>query len=84
MPMPTQAADRAVRAARGLDGLDDVRHLGTERDGGRARVRFGTATGETLVHLTRIELPAMRLTCASSVDVAAATWRVDSIDLLAQ
>jgi hypothetical protein len=84
MPMPTQAADRAVRADRGLDGLDDVRHLGTERDGRRARVRLGTASGETFVHLTRIELPATRLTCASSVDEAAATWRVDSIDLLAQ
>jgi len=84
MPMPTQAADRAVRARWGLDGLDDVRHIGTDRDGGRARVRLGTASGEALVLLTRIDLPAMRLTCASSVDESAATWRVDSMDLLAQ
>ena len=84
MPMPSQAAERALRADRGLDRLDDVRHLGTERRGGRASVRLGTRSGEALVRLTRVELPPMRLTCASNADEAAATWRVDSIELSAQ
>jgi hypothetical protein len=84
MPMPSQAADRAVRAELGLEGLDDVRHLDTRRDGGRARVRLDTISGETMVHLTRIELPPMRLTCASTLDEVAASWRVDSIELLGQ
>lgn len=84
MPMPSQAAERALRSGWGLDGLDDVRHLGTERQGEHASVRLGTASGETLVRLIRIELPAMRLTCASSVEEAAASWRVDSIEPLAQ
>ena len=84
MPMPSQAADRAVRSELGLDGLGDVRHLGTERDGGRASVRLGTVLGEAAVLLTRIELHPMRLTCASTLDEAAASWRVDSIELLDQ
>ena len=84
MPMPSQAAERALRVDRGLDRLDDVRHLGTERRGGRASVRLGTRSGEALVRLTRVELPPMRLTCASNADEAAATWRVDSIELFAQ
>ena len=84
MPMPSQAAERALRSERGLVGLDDVRHVGTERRGGSASVRLDSASGATLVRLTRIELPPMRLTCASADDEAAATWRVDSIELVGQ
>ena len=84
MPMPSQTADRAVRSELRLDGLHDVRHLRTERDGGRVWVRLGTISGDAIVALTRIELPPMRLTCSSSVDEGAASWRVDSIELVAQ
>ena len=84
MPMPSQAAERALRSDRGLDGLDDVRHLGTDRRGGRASVRLGTPGGEMLVRLTRLERPPMRLTCASNDEEAAATWRVDSIEASGQ
>jgi hypothetical protein len=83
-PMATQAADRALRAELGLERIDDVRHVGTERDGGRASVRLGSPTGEAVVRLTRIHLPAMRLTCASVTDEQAASWQVESIDLEAQ
>jgi hypothetical protein len=84
MPMPSQAAERALRVDRGLDGLDDVRHLGTEHRGGHASVRLGTRSGEALVRLTRVEMAPMRLTCASTLDEAAASWRVDSIELVTQ
>ncbi|MGH2629566.1 MAG: sucrase ferredoxin [Actinomycetota bacterium] len=74
-----QAADRAARARFSLDRIDDVRVLAVHREGRLARVRLGLDDGEVLVHLVRNELPAMRLTCASRTEEAAATWDVQSI-----
>ena len=47
-PFPVQAAERVVREAEGLRGLDDLALIGSERRGDDAwRVRFRTSDGAT-------------------------------------
>ncbi len=78
-PMPAQAADHAVRSRYGLDGVDDVQLLMTERERGRARVRLQLPEREAEVHLLRRTLPRIRLTCSATAAEPPVTWDVASI-----
>jgi hypothetical protein len=61
-----QAADRAVREATGLRGIDDVRLAGTAAGGGMWRVRVETSAGERWeVEVDRRDGPLTHLTCSS-------------------
>jgi hypothetical protein len=68
VPFVVQAAEGYVRAAVGLTGSDDVRFLGSRRDGDRHRVRFGLSTGGEVVAVVAVsELTAPAgLTCAGT------------------
>jgi hypothetical protein len=64
---PVQAADRAVREAAGLRGLDDLRLVRVGREDAAWRVRFATTTGEGWeVAVERRDGPLTHLTCSST------------------
>jgi hypothetical protein len=65
-PFPAQAAERAIREATGLAGLDDLRLASFENAGAGWRVSFETAPGETWsVDVERREGPLTYLTCSA-------------------
>jgi Sucrase/ferredoxin-like len=65
---PVQAADRAVRLARGLPGVHDLRFQHIERAGGGWRVELATATGTVHVAEAEAELgDRTLLTCNAEV-----------------
>jgi hypothetical protein len=63
---PAQAAERAVRVATGLVGVDDLRLVTLERAGDGWRVAYATSAGETWgVEIERREGPLTYLTCSA-------------------
>jgi hypothetical protein len=65
-PFPVQAAERAIREATGLVGLDDLRLLSSEPAREGWGVRFATASGEEWsVEVERRDGPLTYLTCSA-------------------
>jgi hypothetical protein len=65
-PFPVQAAERAVREALGLTGVDDVRFEGGTRTETGWRIRLRAAGAEHVVDVRREEGEPTHLTCTAA------------------
>jgi hypothetical protein len=79
-PFHVQAADRALRGNLGLDRLDAVRPVRSDRRGDVAHVTFATTSGSHRVRLERVLGASMRLTCHASNEQAPPVWRTIEIE----
>lgn len=76
-PFDVQAADAAVRAASGLDGIDDLVLVERTLAEDRSAVTFATPAGRYRVTLRRTDGSPMRLTCRSAAEETPSVWRPD-------
>ena len=75
-PMPVQAAEHALRVDRGLDGVDDVVFVSSDRSGDEVSATFQAGEERIVVRLV-VELSEPRiLTCRSSGEEPSPAYRV--------
>jgi hypothetical protein len=79
-PMAAQAAEHALRSARGLDHIDDVTLRGITRTGRGLLAEFGVRDGRATVHLAVEDATPVFLTCRSGAEQAPPAYRVLSIE----
>ncbi len=77
--MPVQAADHAVRVHLALDGVDDVRPDGVERQGASVVVRLATPSGVASVTVERVLGDPIRMTCHAERAERPPAWRVTDL-----
>lgn len=81
-PMPVQAAEQALRAREGLDGLDDVVHERTRRLDDVSVSIFATPRGRFSISIAVEASAPSFLTCHSHLAEAAAAYRTVAIERL--
>lgn len=79
-PMAVQAAEHALRSARGLDRIDDVTVERTSRTGAGLRVTFRVPGGRATVHLATEAGTPVFLTCHSAAEEAPPAYRVLAVE----
>ncbi|HEU4355971.1 MAG TPA: sucrase ferredoxin [Actinomycetota bacterium] len=79
-PMAVQAAEHALRSARGLDRIDDVTVERTSRTDVGLRVTFLVPGGRATVHLAIEAATPVFLTCHSAAEEAPPAYRVLSVE----
>jgi hypothetical protein len=82
-PMPAQAAEHALRAERGADGVDDVVLDGFERAGEEVAATFLVGSEHVVVRLVVDRSVARLLTCRSPAEERPPSYRVLAIEAAA-
>jgi hypothetical protein len=75
-PMPVQAAEHAVRVERGLDDVDDVVFVRSERSGGEVSSTFLVGSERVVVRLVIERSEPRFLTCRSATEERPPSYRV--------